>query len=312
MLRLVLLALILLAHCLPASATEGDSTRSMTAEEFEATLHYRDGLVELPDGLATIRLTPEFRFLGPEDAASVIVNAWGNPPGSAEGILGMICLAATGVTGDSNWAVIVTNETDGYVSDEGAEKINYDKMLKEMKESQGDINKERIKNGYSKIELVGWAEPPHYDRFSHKLYWAKELHFGEAESNTLNYAIRVLGRRGVLVLNAVASMAQLPQIREGMPSVLPMVEFNEGHRYGDFVKGQDKMAEYGLAALVTGTAVVAAKAGLFKGLLVALLAFKKLIVVGVVGLGAFLAKLFKRKPVDGPIQERPSSTDSLT
>src|SRR2546426_2131137 len=35
---------------------------------------------------------------------------------------------------------------------------------------------------------------------------------------------------------------------------------NEGHRYADFVPGTDKVAEYGIAALIAGG--VAAKAGL--------------------------------------------------
>jgi uncharacterized membrane-anchored protein len=28
-----------------------------------------------------------------------------------------------------------------------------------------------------KLTLMGWAEPPHYDSSSKKLYWAKELGF---------------------------------------------------------------------------------------------------------------------------------------
>ena len=52
----------------------------------------------------------------------------------------------------------------------------------------------------------------------------------------------------------------------------------------------------GIAALIAGG--LAAKAGLFKVLLGALVALKKVIVLGLVAAAAFLRKLFGRKPTD--------------
>lgn len=68
---------------------------------------------------------------------------------------------------------------------------------------------------------------------------------GEAE-HTLNYNIRILGRRGVLILNAVADMKQLPSIRKETRGVLSAVEFEEGHRYQDYLpgEGQDGCLRY--------------------------------------------------------------------
>ena len=99
----------------------------------------------------------------------------------------------------------------------------------------------------------------------------------------------MLGRRGVLVLNAVAGMAQLEQIEKATPAILGMVEFQEGHRYADFNASTDKVATYGLAALVTGG--VLAKTGLLKGLLAAALAGKKFVIIGLIALGALLKKM---------------------
>jgi len=148
------------------------------------------------------------------------------------------------------------------------------------------------KNGYKSIELVGWAAPPHYDKEPHKLYWAKEIKFGGSEVNTLNYNIRVLGRRGVLILNAVASMNNFADIDKQTPQIVNMVEFNDGNRYADFNGKTDKTGAYGLAALVAGG--IAAKAALFKVLWGGLLAFKKLIIIGVIAIAAFVKKLFAR------------------
>jgi uncharacterized membrane-anchored protein len=56
------------------------------------------------------------------------------------------------------------------------------------------------------------------------------------------------------------------------------------------------VAEYGLAALVAGTATAAAvKFGFFKGLWLAILAAKKFIIIGVAAIVAAFRKLFKRK-----------------
>jgi uncharacterized membrane-anchored protein len=105
----------------------------------------------------------------------------------------------------------------------------------------------------------------------------------------------MLGRGGVLVLNGVAAMSQLPDIEEATPKILAAIDFNPGHRYADFNPKTDKIAEYGLAALVAGTAAAAAvKLGFFKALWVAILAAKKFIIIGVVAVAASIRKLFKR------------------
>ena len=52
----------------------------------------------------------------------------------------------------------------------------------------------------------------------------------------------------------------------------------------------DEVAAYGLGALVAGK--VAAKAGLFKGLLAVLMAGKKFLVVGFIAVVAVLRKMF--------------------
>jgi uncharacterized membrane-anchored protein len=72
-----------------------------------------------------------------------------------------------------------------------------------------------------------------------------------------------------------------------------MVDFQAGHRYTDFNPSTDHVATYGLAALVTGG--ILAKAGFFKLLIPALLAAKKIIIVGAVAVIGFLKKIFGKK-----------------
>jgi uncharacterized membrane-anchored protein len=259
--------------------------------KLDAELRYQTGTVQVSDGKATFNLGPEFRYLDPKQTARLLTEGWGNPP--SEETLGMIIPAGTSPLSAEGWGVVVTYEEDGYVDDKGAEKIDYNELLGEMKKSVVEENKERAKAGYEPMQLVGWAEPPRYDKATNKMYWAKDIKFGNAPVDTLNYNIRVLGRRGVLVLNAVSTVDQLASVRMSMQQLLPAVEFNPGHRYADFIPGKDKMAEYGIGALVVGT--LAAKTGLFKVLLAGLLAAKKFVIVGIAGLGAWLRKTFKKK-----------------
>ena len=258
-------------------------------EELDAKLAYQTGKVQLSGGLATITLPPSFRFLGEPDSRKLLV-AWGNPPESAQGVLGMLVPSDVSPLSEDGWAIVVTYDDDGYVNDEDAKTLNYDKVMNEMQEQTVASNEARQKEGFEPITLIGWAEPPHYDAAAHKLYWAKELKFGSSTDHTLNYSIRILGRRGVLVLNAVSSVDQLETVKKGTPDVLAAVEFNEGHRYADYLPGTDKAAAYGIGGLILGA--TAAKAGLFKLIWVALLASKKLVLAGLVALGAFLKKIF--------------------
>ncbi len=257
-------------------------------EEIVSKLKFQQGVVTLKDGLATIKLPENFRYLDPEQAETVLVRLWGNPPGG-EKSLGMLFPAEGSPAEPESWGVVITYTEDGYVKDDEAASINYDDLLKEMKENTRESNAERTKQGYEAVELIGWAAPPRYDQSSHKLYWAKELKFGDNDEHTLNYDIRALGRRGVLSLNAVAAMGQLQSIEKDMRQVLSFVEFNEGHRYGDYVAGVDKVAAYGIGALIAGK--IAVKAGLFKLLLGALIAGKKFVIVALVAIAAFLKKL---------------------
>jgi uncharacterized membrane-anchored protein len=288
-----LFALIVVAIFVSIAPSYGQD-RPKSREEAQAlvsTLKFQRGEISLKNSVATLKVPEGFEFLNGRDASTVLVKLWGNP--SMPDPLGLLMPANTSPLSAEAWAVIITYEEEGYIKDEDAEKIDYNDLLKKMQKDVRDTNSHRVKQGYGTIELVGWAVPPRYDKTTHKLFWAKELKFKNSEANTLNYNIRILGRRGVLVLNAVAAMAQLPEIERDTPKILAAVDFNTGNRYADFNEAAgDKVATYGIAALVAGG--VAAKLGLFKGLWVLLLGAKKFVIIGVVAVIAFFRKLFTR------------------
>jgi len=276
---------------LPAVAATADDAPKMSAQQFLSTLTFRDGKITLPGTIATLDLPPSFRYLDQADAAKLLTDGWGNPPGAKT--LGMIVPADVNPLSAAGWGVVITYDKDGHVKDDDADKINYADLLKDIQESMIENNKSRKEQGYAAMTLVGWAEQPSYDKAQHKLYWAKELHTEGSQENGLNYNIRVLGREGVLVLNAVAGMDQIAQVKTEMKKVTGFTEFTSGNRYADFNAGTDKVAEYGIAALVAGG--VAAKLGFFGKIFALLLAFKKIILIGVAAVGSWVYKLLGRK-----------------
>jgi len=256
------------------------------------SLKYQQGDIDLKGGLAKLTVPKEFNYLGPDDAETVLVKLWGNPP-SDQKPLGLLIPAGMTPATSNAWIVTIEYSEDGYVKDNDASKINYDDLLKQMQKGVAESNEARKKEGYPTVDLLGWAASPHYDGGTHKLYWAKRLKFEGDDNETLNYNIRMLGRRGVLELNAVAAVDQFPEIDKRTPEILGMVDFKEGNRYADFDSKTDKVAEYGIAALVAGGLLgAAAKLGFFKLLWVGILAFKKLIIIGAIAVGAFVKKLF--------------------
>ena len=292
--------LVGLSCLLAASSVAAQEQEQITADEFLASLSFQKGAITLPGGVASLDLPEGFYYLSPEDTESVLVTAWGNPPGNDT--LGMLVQKPDDILADESWAVIIAYEEDGYVSDENADSIDYGAMLEDMQAISRERNAARVEAGYEEVNLVGWAATPRYDKVANKLYWAKELRFGSIPVNTLNYNVRILGRKGVLVLNLVAAMPQLQEIETAIPTVLAMTNFNPGHRYGDFDPSVDEVAAYGIGALVAGK--LAAKAGLFAKFGVLLLALKKLWIFLALGAGAILTRIYRRG------RSKPSSATS--
>jgi len=147
---------------------------------------------------------------------------------------------------NESWAITYSFEEDGYVKDDDAKDINYTELLDQMKTDTKEANEKRVKDGYEKIQLVGWAQEPFYDNATHKLHWAKEIKFETDSINTLNYNIRMLGRRGVLVMNVISGMDNLPLVKSKMNTILASTDFTKENRYEDFNSSTDKIAEYGI------------------------------------------------------------------
>ena len=269
------------------------------AEEFYASLHRQTGVITIAGGKVSLNVPETHYFVGADDARRIIVDLWGNPPTSAEGVEGIIFLANTNPAIDG-WGALVQYVAEGHVPDDEANTINYTELLHNMQDGTEQENTWRTENNYPTITLVGWAEAPSYDQNTHKLYWAKDLLFGGETTHSLNYDIRVLGREGHLVVSFVSTMDQLETIRAAAPAVMTMANFTPGNTYADYVEGVDQRAAYGIGGLIAGGALLAAAQK--GGLLAIILAFGKkfivLVIAGITALGGAISRMFGRKPAD--------------
>ena len=193
-----------------------------------------------------------------------------------------------------DWFAVFSFDAVGYVKDD--EKIDADALLDSLKKSDDAGNEERKRLGMEPIYTDGWHVPPHYDAATKRLEWGMRLRDGKGGLH-VNYTSRLLGRTGVMSAVLVSSPQTLAEDMKAFNGALGGYEFAAGEKYAEFKSG-DKIAEYGLAALVLGgAAAAAAKAGWFKIL-------GKYIWVILAGLGAggwtLIKRLFGRKEPPPP------------
>jgi uncharacterized membrane-anchored protein len=286
LLVLATLAFHLTAQAAPKpSPTAADSAarRTFVIDSLNNALHYEQGRITLPGGISELTVPRGFRYLDSAQSRTVLTRYWGNPDGHS---LGMLFPEKSNPLDEGAWAYVIEYDASGHVKDDDADDINYDDLLKEMRDDVAEGNKERTDAGYEAVTLVGWASPPYYDKNNHTLHWAKTLKFGESSDNTLNYNVRILGRKGVLILNAVGSTKDLAAIKASIPGLLGAVTFSKGQQYTDFNSSLDEVAAYGIGGLIAGK--VLAKVGLFA----VLLKFWKLGLLALSGAWAGIKRFF--------------------
>ena len=146
------------------------------------------------------------------------------------------------------------------------------------------------------LDVIGWAQAPTYDKSSHRLIWSLLLKNQGDPANapqTVNYNTYALGREGYFSLDLITDSTRIAADRKVAAQLLDSLQFAQGKRYQDFNGSTDKVAAYGLAALVGVVAVK--KLGLLAMLGVFFVKAWKLALVAILGGGAAIRKFFRRK-----------------
>lgn len=286
-----LLAALLLACTFVAQAADTPSSSNLEAERAAA---YKAAQAAQKPGPAEIALRdqahlhlPAGYLWVPQPAAGQLMQAMGNRVDDS--FVGAIFPAS-----DADWFAVVKFVKEGYIKDDDAKDWNADDLLKSLKEGTEAANEERAKRGIPSIEVTGWAQKPQYDASSHRLVWsALSKRKGSTDGNQgVNYNTYALGREGYLSLNLITNAKDLDKYKPDASKLLGAIQYDDGKKYADFNSSTDKVAAYGLAALVAGAAVK--KLGLFAVIAAFLAKFAKLAVVAGGAALWGIAKLFKR------------------
>ncbi len=192
-----------------------------------------------------------------------------------------------------DWSAYLNFADEGYVKDD--EKIDPPELLKAIQSGMEEENKERRRRGWSALHVTGWALQPAYNTSTKRLEWATLLRSDGSSRDSANYLTKILGRRGHTTVILAAAPEDLSTAERDLNKILQGYTFNAGDTYAEWVPG-DKVAEYGLAALVLGgAAAVATKKGLWGILATALAASWKFLAAGAVAVGAGLKRFFGKK-----------------
>jgi uncharacterized membrane-anchored protein len=251
--RTLLLCLVLLLP-LPSQADDRPQTREEAETYLKqqvAKLHPQHGKITLDHNLATLDLPQGFGYLPPDEASLYMREVVGYPRRLKN--LGLILPLGVAIGSPVSWSALIAYREDGYVKDEGAAALDSGALMAEITQANEAYLANATKMGFGNIgiSILGWAEKPAYDPATHTLIWATEIRQGESENHTLNYFIRILGRRGVLSLTIVAPLEQLPALEDGVSKIAPALTFNAPYRYAD-ITNTDTAAAYSLTDMITG------------------------------------------------------------
>jgi uncharacterized membrane-anchored protein len=233
-----------------------------------------------------------------EKGAQTFMEVTENPSSGGEvGLLLCETSQAKDSTQGSRWFVVFDYDPSGYVKDNEKSELDANKILGTLREGQAEGNKERRKRGWEELTLDGWVRPPYYDDATHNLTWATRIL--AQNDTTVNHSVRLLGRGGVLKADLVIDPSGFEVALPAFDEVVAGTSFTSGQTYAEWRQG-DKVAAYGLTALVAGGAGAAAmKLGLFGKLwkLIAglIAAAGKLIIAAVAGVAAWVRALFRKK-----------------
>jgi uncharacterized membrane-anchored protein len=232
-------------------------------------------VVALGDNLAELSISDEYIFAGAKDTRE-IMEYMGNPLSNHE--IGYI--APNSET--ANWFIVFDYLPIGYVKDDEKNDIDAEAILDSIIQGTEKANEIREKNGFAPLTITGWHNEPYYDTDTNNLTWTLLAEQGGTE--LVNHNVRILGRHGYISIVLVADVPTLEASRYQLDEIVSNVVYKEGKSYAEYVQG-DKVAKYGLTALIAGgAAATAAKFGLFK----VLAKFWKIGLIAVFGLFAAL------------------------
>lgn len=246
------------------------------------------GIINLSECNAQLNVPDGFVFLDREQSKRLLVDYWNNPSDRVTDLLGTLVPSENSCFYQIAVAYVISYSNCGYIKDDDANSIDYDELLKQLKDGEKEENKRLPIE--QQMWLKGWAVQPKYLSSNHTLIWAKR--FSANGDDVINYDMRILGKAGLVSVNAVIGQEDLSEVQTQESKMINSVQFHEGYRYSDFDSSRDKISDWTIGGLVAGG--VLAKTGILSKIGIFLLKFSKIIIVGVIAAAGAVFKLFRR------------------
>ena len=276
-----------------ASAQNAAAQQEIEAAMKAAYAAAQEGPADVKLGDQAVVHLPESMFFVPRIQADRLMADYGN--GKDPSLLGVVMPKSD----DDDWVITVNFDKAGYIKDDDAKNWNVSELLDSLRDGTEESNVERKKRGFPELVMDGWVEAPKYDSNTQRLVWSVAVkHKGDSANDnpTVNYNTYALGRDGYITLDLITQKNLVPKDKTAVLTLLDNLKYVEGKRYADFNSSTDKVAEYGLAALVAG--VAAKKLGLFAVIAAFLAKFAKVGILAAAALGGGLWKRFRGKKAD--------------
>jgi uncharacterized membrane-anchored protein len=267
---------------------------SRRAEQFRSIAWMKGPGLSTLGSEATLQVPADCRFSAAAGARTFMELTQNPPSGSEVGLL--LCREQTD---SASWFVVFNFDASGYVSDSEGQSLDANAILETLRRGNEQGNRVRRARGWSTLTIKGWQIPPFYDQQTHNLTWSMIVADGQSGDLSVNHSVRLLGRGGVMRAELVADPGQIPTAVPAFNAVLEEYRFVPGKSYAEWRSG-DKVAKYGLTALIAGGAgAVAMKTGLlaklWRLLAAVFIAVWKLLAAAVAAGLAGLRSMFRRK-----------------
>ena len=248
----------------------------------------KTGMIPFSECHASLEVPEGFVFLDSKQSKKLIVDYWNNPESRMSNVLGTLIPKGAKAFYQISLAYVISYDNCGYIKDDDANSIDYGELLKQLQQECKNENDSLPKE--QRMWLTGWAVPPQYISSSHTLIWAKS--FNSESGIVVNYDMRILGKDGLISVNAVISYTDIGEVKELQNLIVNSIQYNNGFKYSDFDETRDRVSDWTIGGLIAGG--VLAKTGFFAKMGMLLLKMWKIVVIGLIGIGAAIRRFFKK------------------
>jgi uncharacterized membrane-anchored protein len=268
----------------PAAFAETPQEHSRhAAAEFDK-MHWKNGTQKLGESHGTFAVPRGGKILIGSEAirADELIN--GAKDTSIEGFAAI-----------AHRSLYVSYSDEGYVTADDWNDVKADELLKSIKDGTAQGNAERAKNGLGSLYVDGWVQKPTFDSKRKSVRWVMRSH-DEAGRTVINAVALQLGRHGYERFTLVSDGRDPHGDATILANAVGGYRFDPGSRFSDYVQG-DKLAGYGVAALVgTAAGATIAKTVGFGAILLLIKKFFLVIVALIVGGFSYVKRFFRRDP----------------